>query len=77
MSQNDGPESVKPSELSRSCQWIAALGIGGMLLGEAHAPAGSKRLSRLLQSKKCKARQVEDFLWERAETQERIWEQQG
>jgi hypothetical protein len=38
---------------------------------------GTKRLSRLLQSKKWKAQQVEDFLWGRADAQEQIWEQQG
>jgi hypothetical protein len=56
MSQNDGPESAKPSELSRSCQWIAALGIGGDATGrgsctsrkQASESAASEQEVRLL-----------------------------
>jgi transposase len=38
--------------------------LGGELLGEKHAPAGTKRISNLLHSKKWKAQEIEDELWE-------------
>src|SRR5690606_27222979 len=41
--------------------------LGAYLTGAEHAPAGTKRLSNLLRSKRWSARLVEDFLWERAE----------
>lgn len=41
--------------------------LGGYLLGEGQAPAGTKRISNLLGSRHWSAREVEDFLWERAD----------
>lgn len=38
--------------------------LGGQLLGEAHAPAGSKRLGNLLRSTRWKASEIEAYLWE-------------
>ena len=37
--------------------------LGGELLGEKHAPAGSKRISNLLHSKRWQAAQIEEELW--------------
>jgi len=37
--------------------------LGGELLGEAHAPAGSKRIGNLLHSARWKAAQIEQELW--------------
>lgn len=37
--------------------------LGGELLGERHAPAGAKRISKLLHSKKWKAQEIEEELW--------------
>ena len=42
--------------------------LGGYLLGPAHAPAGTKRLSNLVRSPKWSAQSIEDFLWARATT---------
>lgn len=38
--------------------------LGGQLLGEAHAPAGSKRLGNLLRSQRWKASEIEAYLWQ-------------
>lgn len=38
--------------------------LGGELLGEAHAPAGTKRISHLLHSKQWKAAEIEAELWQ-------------
>jgi hypothetical protein len=37
--------------------------LGGYILSPDRAPAGTKRLSNLLRSKKWAARQIEQFLW--------------
>lgn len=37
--------------------------LGGELLGEAHAPAGSKRIGNLLRSTRWQAAQIEEELW--------------
>jgi hypothetical protein len=42
--------------------------LGGVLLSPAHAPAGTKRISRLLQCVKWKGQLIEDFLWQQATT---------
>ena len=41
--------------------------LGGYLLGEAHAPAGAKRISNLVRSEGWGQRAVEDYLWERGD----------
>lgn len=41
--------------------------LGGYLLGEAHAPAGTKRISNLMRSEGWGQREVEDYLWERGD----------
>jgi hypothetical protein len=41
--------------------------LGGELLGEAHAPAGSKRISNLLHSKRWQAEQIEEELWQQGD----------
>jgi hypothetical protein len=41
--------------------------LGGELLGEAHAPAGAKRLGNLLRSERWKARQIEAELWKQGD----------
>ncbi len=41
--------------------------LGGYLDGPAHAPAGTKRLSRLLHSARWTAAQLEAFLWQQAQ----------
>lgn len=38
--------------------------LGGQLLGEAHAPAGSKRIGNLLRSRRWQAAEIEAYLWE-------------
>lgn len=38
--------------------------LGGELLGEAHAPAGSKRIGNLLRSKRWRAAQIDQELWQ-------------
>jgi hypothetical protein len=45
--------------------------LGAFICGPDHAPAGTKRLSNLLRSKKWKAREVDDYLWSQAI---RYWE---
>src|SRR5829696_4033750 len=41
--------------------------LGGYLTGFEHAPAGTKRLSNLLRSKRWRSVLVEEFLWNAAE----------
>jgi hypothetical protein len=41
--------------------------LGGELLGEAHAPAGTKRISNLLHSKQWKAEEISAELWRQGE----------
>jgi hypothetical protein len=41
--------------------------LGGYLLGIAHAPAGTKRISNLLRSKRWQHEVVGDYLWQQAE----------
>jgi hypothetical protein len=41
--------------------------LGGELLGEAHAPAGSKRIGNLLRSKRWKAAQIDEELWQQGD----------
>ncbi len=41
--------------------------LGGELLGEGHAPAGAKRISHLLHSKRWQAQQIEAELWHQAD----------
>lgn len=43
--------------------------LGGYLLSPGQAPAGTKRLSRLLHSRRWEAGMVEDFLWQEADKQ--------
>ena len=40
--------------------------LGGYILGPEQAPAGTKRLSNLLRSKKWSGQEIEDFLWQQA-----------
>lgn len=42
--------------------------LGGQLLGEAHAPAGSKRIGNLVRSKRWQAAEIEGYLWEMGHT---------
>ena len=51
--------------------------LGGYLLGFAHAPAGTKRLSNLLRSPKWKASVLDLFLWRQAEARRAALEQAG
>jgi len=41
--------------------------LGGELLGEGHAPAGSKRIGNLLRSKRWKAAQIDEELWQQGD----------
>jgi hypothetical protein len=41
--------------------------LGGELLGEAHAPAGSKRIGNLLRSQRWKAAQIDEELWQQGD----------
>ncbi len=41
--------------------------LGGYLLGPAHAPAGTKRINRLLKSPRWQARSLMDYLWEKGD----------
>ena len=43
--------------------------LGGYICGFAHAPAGTKRISNLLRSKKWKSNLIDDFLFERTKQQ--------
>ena len=49
--------------------------LGGVLLGGAHAPAGTKRLSNLLRSSKWSAQDVASHLWQGAAQQVVQWQQ--
>jgi DDE family transposase len=51
--------------------------LGGELLGPAHAPAGTKRLSNLLRSRKWSATLIADFLWQRAQARIQEWRANG
>lgn len=51
--------------------------LGGYITGVQHAPAGTKRVSNLLRSKKWTHRQVEDFILERAADRSREMAQRG
>lgn len=51
--------------------------LGAYLLGAAHAPAGTKRLSNLLRSSKWSAQVITDDLWQHAQEQVGAWQQQG
>jgi hypothetical protein len=48
--------------------------LGGELLGPAHAPAGTKRLSNLLRSPKWDAALIATFLWQQAQARVREWQ---
>ncbi|HSQ27453.1 MAG TPA: transposase [Anaerolineales bacterium] len=41
--------------------------LGGYLLGEEHAPAGTKRISNLIKSKHWGQREIESYLWEQGD----------
>lgn len=41
--------------------------LGGELLGERHAPAGAKRIRKLLHSSRWKAQQIEEEVWQQAD----------
>src|SRR5262245_18980137 len=43
--------------------------LGAFVESPAHAPAGTKRLSNLLRSRKWKAELVDEFFWEQADSQ--------
>jgi hypothetical protein len=43
--------------------------LGGYLLSPAQAPAGTKRLSNLLRSRRWSAEMIDEFLWEQADEQ--------
>lgn len=43
--------------------------LGAYVVSPAQAPAGTKRVSNLLRSRKWKAEVIEDFLWEEADAQ--------
>lgn len=51
--------------------------LGGYLEHPAHAPAGTKRLSRLLHSPRWQAEQIDAFLWQQASQQVEAYEQKG
>jgi hypothetical protein len=40
--------------------------LGGYICGFAHAPAGTKRISNLLRSKKWESKLIDDFLFAKA-----------
>jgi len=48
--------------------------LGGELLGPAHAPAGTKRLSNLLRSRKWSASLIANFLWQQAQARVQAWQ---
>jgi hypothetical protein len=48
-------------------QGLVVSELGGELLGEAQAPAGAKRIRKLLHSPRWSARQIEDELWRQAD----------
>ena len=51
--------------------------LGGFLLAPDHAPAGTKRLSNLLRSRKWNADLIAHFLWDRASQHLFQWQQTG
>jgi hypothetical protein len=51
--------------------------LGGERLGPARAPAGTKRLSNLLRSRKWSAALIADFLWQQAQTRIQAWRASG
>jgi hypothetical protein len=51
--------------------------LGGKLLGEAHAPAGTKRISNLLRSEKWSHQLLEEYLQQEARLQARQLQEQG
>ena len=51
--------------------------LGGELLGPAHAPAGTKRISNLLRSPKWHASLIATFLWQQAQARVQEWQQSG
>jgi Transposase DDE domain len=51
--------------------------LGGELLGPAHAPAGTKRLSNLLRSSKWSAALIAEFLWQQAQARVQTWQASG
>jgi hypothetical protein len=52
----------------RHCnQGLVMSELGGVLLGAEHAPAGRKRISNLLHSKRWKAAEIEEELWLQAD----------
>lgn len=51
--------------------------LGGFICGFAHAPAGTKRISNLLRSKKWASSLIDDFLFEKAKRRMLALEQKG
>ena len=51
--------------------------LGSYLDGLEAGGGGTKRLGTLIRHKKWKARQIDTFLWQKADDQVRKWEQQG
>jgi Transposase DDE domain len=51
--------------------------LGAELLGPAHAPAGTKRLSNLLRSPKWSASLIAEFLWQQAQARVQEWRASG
>jgi len=51
--------------------------LGGYLLHPAHAPAGTKRLSRLLHCPDWQAQHVDAFLWQQASEQVEAYQEKG
>jgi hypothetical protein len=51
--------------------------LGAQLLSPAHAPAGTKRLSNLLRSRRWSAKLLEEFVWRRADWRLHTLEAQG
>src|SRR5688572_26435972 len=49
-----------------SLQGLLLSELGGYILSPAQAPAGTKRLSNLLRSRKWSGQEIEGFLWQRA-----------
>jgi hypothetical protein len=51
--------------------------LGAYVLTPAQAPAGTKRLSNLLRSRRWRAGVIDEFLWQRADDQVQQWQQAG
>lgn len=60
-----------------SKQGLCLSELGAFLLSGEHAPAGCKRISRLLHSKKWGAWLMERFLWQQAEKKQAQWQIEG